>query len=407
MSFMRAGVAPLAFAVRCWCCGARPRPGAAAAAAHQPPRRRAAGRLTVLVVDVQSLLQNSKSAKMVRQQIEQKRAEYAKEISHQEEALRQERDALQRQQASLSAEALNQKGREFQQKVNELDRNVQGKRQALEKSNAEALEKIQEAMLKIITEIAKDRKANLVFQRSELVLFDQGFDVTDEVLQKLDEQLPTLTVNFVAPSRRRRRAPTAQPQPAQAANRRRNSSGAAPCGAGGDGGSPLLRSRRTLHARRAGRTDRRAAAAIRGDGGRADRGCRAARDRRSRTTSRFLDNRKYADAFARSRAGAAFVDERVADKAPRGMALLVAREPYKAFARAAQAFYPRSRSARRRARPRRSSIRRRPCRRIAKSAPMSSSRPGPGSARAAGSAPNTVIARRRSNSATIAGSPPM
>ena len=69
-------------------------------------------------------------------------------------------------------------------------------------------------MLKIITELAKDRKANLVFQRSELVLFDQVFDVTDEVLQKLDEQLPTLTVNFAR--RRRRRAPRPlppQPQP--------------------------------------------------------------------------------------------------------------------------------------------------------------------------------------------------
>jgi UDP-3-O-[3-hydroxymyristoyl] glucosamine N-acyltransferase len=54
----------------------------------------------------------------------------------------------------------------------------------------------------------------------------------------------------------------------------------------------------------------------------------------------FLDNRKYADAFTASRAGAAFVDERMAGKAPPGMALLLAHEPYKAFARAAQAFYP-------------------------------------------------------------------
>ena len=137
---------------------------------------------------------------MVRGQIEQKRNEYTKEISHQEEALRAERDALQRQQASLSADTLNQKGREFQQKVNDLERNVQGKRQALEKSNGEALSKIQEEMLKIIADIAKDRKANLVFQRADLVLFDQSFDVTDEVLQKLDEQMPTLTVNFVVPS---------------------------------------------------------------------------------------------------------------------------------------------------------------------------------------------------------------
>src|SRR4029077_20296736 len=137
---------------------------------------------------------------MVRQQIESKRNEYAKEISTQEEGLRHERDALQRQQQQLTAEQLNQKGREVQQKVNELDRNVQAKRQALEKSNGEALEKIQESMLKIITEIAKDRKANMVFQRRELALFDQAFDVTDEVLQKLDDQLPTLTVNFAAPA---------------------------------------------------------------------------------------------------------------------------------------------------------------------------------------------------------------
>jgi outer membrane protein len=156
--------------------------------------------LTVLVVDVQALLQNSKAAKMVRGQIEQKRNEYTKEISQHEEALRAERDAIQRQQATLSADALNQKGREFQQKVNDLERNVQGKRQALEKSNGDALSKIQEEMLKIIADIAKQRKANLVLQRSDIILFDQSFDVTDEVLQKLDEQMPTLTVDFVTPT---------------------------------------------------------------------------------------------------------------------------------------------------------------------------------------------------------------
>jgi outer membrane protein len=182
-----------------------PQPSPPAPAASAP------GPLTVMVVDVQALLQNSKAAKMVRGQIEQKRNEYTKEISHQEEALRTERDALQRQQASLSADALNQKGREFQQKVNDLERNVQGKRQALEKSNGEALSKIQEEMLKIIADIAKTRKANLVFQRADLVLFDQSFDVTDEVLQKLDEQMPALTVNFVTPVPPP--APTAAAQP--------------------------------------------------------------------------------------------------------------------------------------------------------------------------------------------------
>ncbi|MFI4947730.1 MAG: OmpH family outer membrane protein, partial [Alphaproteobacteria bacterium] len=165
-----------------------------------PPAPAASPSLNILVVDVQSLLQNSKAAKMVRQQIEQKRTEFQKEMSHQEDLLRQEHDALQRQQASLSAQVFNQKGREFQQKLNEFDKSMQAKRQILETANADALQKINEAMLKIIAEIAKERKANLVFVRSELVLFDQTFEVTDEVLSKLDEQLPTVTVNFNAPA---------------------------------------------------------------------------------------------------------------------------------------------------------------------------------------------------------------
>jgi outer membrane protein len=175
-----------------------PTPSPAPAPAPAAPLP-AAQNISVMVVDVQALLQNSKAAKMVRSQMEAKRNEYTKEISRAEETLRAERDALQRQQASLSPDALNRKAREFQQKVNDLDRDVQSKRAALEKSNNDALTKIQQAMLKIIADIARQRRTNLVLQRTDLVLFDQNFDVTDEVMQKLDEELPVLTVNFATP----------------------------------------------------------------------------------------------------------------------------------------------------------------------------------------------------------------
>jgi outer membrane protein len=183
-------------------------PARAQQKAPPPPPAVGGPELRILVVDVQSLLQNSKSAKMVRAQIEAKRADYAKEISRQEETLRRERDALQREQATLSPQQLNEKGRAFQQKVNDLDSSVQQKRQTLEYANEEALKTIQQVMLRIITDIAKRRKANLVLQRSELVLFDQSFDVTDEVLQRLDEELPTLRVSFNAPTAQQTAPPT-------------------------------------------------------------------------------------------------------------------------------------------------------------------------------------------------------
>lgn len=54
----------------------------------------------------------------------------------------------------------------------------------------------------------------------------------------------------------------------------------------------------------------------------------------------FFDNKKYADMFQQSQAGACFVSPDNADKAPQDMVLLVAKNPYKAYALAAQQFYP-------------------------------------------------------------------
>ncbi len=54
----------------------------------------------------------------------------------------------------------------------------------------------------------------------------------------------------------------------------------------------------------------------------------------------FLDNRKYADKFKVSRAGACIVAPEMVDHAPKGMNLLVTSQPYHAYARVASLFYP-------------------------------------------------------------------
>lgn len=54
----------------------------------------------------------------------------------------------------------------------------------------------------------------------------------------------------------------------------------------------------------------------------------------------FLDNPAYASAFAASRAGACIVGPKLKAKPPDGMALLVARDAYKAYALVCRAFYP-------------------------------------------------------------------
>jgi UDP-3-O-[3-hydroxymyristoyl] glucosamine N-acyltransferase len=57
----------------------------------------------------------------------------------------------------------------------------------------------------------------------------------------------------------------------------------------------------------------------------------------------FFDNPRYAAALAASRAGACIIAPAQAKRAPAGMALLLSKAPYRSYALAARAFYPRPR----------------------------------------------------------------
>src|SRR5215211_5983666 len=54
----------------------------------------------------------------------------------------------------------------------------------------------------------------------------------------------------------------------------------------------------------------------------------------------YMDNAKYADAPAATRAGACFVSKRFADRVPDGTVALVAEQPYDAFAQVLARLYP-------------------------------------------------------------------
>ena len=54
----------------------------------------------------------------------------------------------------------------------------------------------------------------------------------------------------------------------------------------------------------------------------------------------FLDNRHYLEQFRETRAGAVIVNAKFAAEAPKGTTLLITPLPYRAYAMAAQAFYP-------------------------------------------------------------------
>jgi Skp family chaperone for outer membrane proteins len=168
--------------------------------------------LSVIVVDVQSLLQNSKAGKSVRAQMDPKAREFQQKRKELEQYAQTKAQALDKLRSTVTQEVFTERRTEAEKELRQRDEALTREGETLRSLNADAGQKVQNAALKIIKEVAAQRKANLVLQLPELVLFDKTWDVTDEVMQKLDAELPTVTIDFPAAA-----SPAETPPPAAAA----------------------------------------------------------------------------------------------------------------------------------------------------------------------------------------------
>src|SRR5258707_7735082 len=170
--------------------------GLPAHAADQPPVQS----VVVLVVDMQRVLQESKAGKMIRSQMQQQVSSYQKSLAKQDQDLAATQQDLQRQQSILAQDACAIKVKEFDQRVADASKHAQEAQQNLSESRNEAVGKGDTAMLQEIDGLAKERGANLILNRGAVVMFDVRMDVSDEVIKRLDEKLPAVTVSFNRPA---------------------------------------------------------------------------------------------------------------------------------------------------------------------------------------------------------------
>jgi outer membrane protein len=175
---------------------------AAAQAQPQPARLPAA-----LIVDMAQILQEAKAGKEVQSTINQQYAAYSKEVAQQEDELQQGGAELERQRTVLAPELYNTRARELQQRYDTLGKSVQAKRQALQQSLNEAMDKVKGGALEVIADIVKERRADLVLQKQAVVFEAEGMDVTAEAITRLDKKLPAVPVNLPKPEDGGLRAP--------------------------------------------------------------------------------------------------------------------------------------------------------------------------------------------------------
>src|SRR5689334_11511881 len=168
----------------------------------------------IVTVDVQQILRDSLVAKDVQAQMDQRTDRYTKEVTDQENELQKTQEELEKERSTLAPEAFNAKMREFQRRYDALDNRVQATRQALQQSYNDAMTKVETTALQIISDIAVERKANLVVAKAAVLFEAPELDITQEVIKRLDVKLPQ--VQLAAPQIAPSPAPRAETAPGNA-----------------------------------------------------------------------------------------------------------------------------------------------------------------------------------------------
>ena len=151
------------------------------------------------IINIQKVLRLTLATRAIKPQLNKIRAQMQKKVQEREKALKAENLSLQEQRAILSPEAFRQRRLDFQAKVAALETDVRRFRKRIDAAGRAAMGQVKKNFSSVAADLAAERKFQLILPRAAAIYVDPAFDITDEVLKRLNKKLPTVKV--VLPSK--------------------------------------------------------------------------------------------------------------------------------------------------------------------------------------------------------------
>jgi len=154
----------------------------------------------ILVIDRTIILRASKGGQDIVRQVNAYTVQLEKDFKGQGAALRSQYQQLQQQAAILSGDVKARKIRDFEGKKNALQAQAQKRQSLIQGGFFKARQQMEQALGPILQGIMKERGANLLLDRSAVVLgTDSTIDITGVAVQRLNQKMPSLKVELVPP----------------------------------------------------------------------------------------------------------------------------------------------------------------------------------------------------------------
>jgi outer membrane protein len=193
---------------------AAPRPAAAPAAASAAAKK--PGPAVILFVDRGAIVRNSTVGKDMFKQVEALAKKMESDYKPENDKLQADIQALQAQFQVLAPDARETKRKELESRRQAFQKKVQDRQGDIQNGMNKARQQLEASLGPILEQMMVERGANLLLDRSMVVLGSVDLDVTQVAIQRLDRALPKITVTPQKASAAAKPAAPAAARPAAA-----------------------------------------------------------------------------------------------------------------------------------------------------------------------------------------------
>ena len=149
----------------------------------------------IAILDVLTLLKESKAAKSMKDQLDKVAKEYSDVEKKKAKEIQKKEEELLRQKSTLTPEAFSDRKNAFEKTVIEFNKTRDTNRRALAKAERESMVKIESAVEKVVKEIQTAEKIDVVIKKTAVILSEDSIDITSKVIEKLNKEVSTIDVN--------------------------------------------------------------------------------------------------------------------------------------------------------------------------------------------------------------------
>ncbi len=150
----------------------------------------------IAVVDIQSILEESLAIQNLRKTVSKLNQKIHQDITQKEIEFKPLEEKLIEQREYLSEIDFERQVNEFNAKVSEAKKAIQIRKTRLEQAHAEAMGKVHEMTITIISDLAEKYNLNLVIPSAQVLYARNNLNITSEVTFILNTRLKNVAVNY-------------------------------------------------------------------------------------------------------------------------------------------------------------------------------------------------------------------